>query len=1173
MGIYRQLSATITSTTKKHVKSFHDASARNSNYYNSQPTRNFSINTLNTLSDHPLTIKGRIGSLSLTFLIDTGSTITLINSKVFNQLSPRLTQFCQQPSTTLSLRLANQAPLRIQWVLQLPFSFNNTTRWHTTYVAPDLWRQCILGYDFIRKHKICIDGAQQKIYFAHRQKFYQHKQTIPDRASNTDNRIQRYLQDDSMNSTIIHDISHTKEETKIIDSILSNDQQNQLNTLIRSFPNVFTNKPGRTTKLQHHIEVEAGNKPRNSAPYRYAPARRQIIDEQIDEMLNEGVIVPSKSPWASPVVLVQKKDGTTRFCIDYRKLNEITIRDAYPIPRIDDTLDDLQHAQFLSTLDLRSGYWQVAMDEKSKSLTAFITHRGLFECTVMPFGLTNAPATFQRLMDIVLAGLKWKCCLVYLDDIIVYSTTFEQHLQDLRNVFIALAEANLTLKATKCNFCRREMKYLGHIITSDGIKPDPALIETVVKFEIPQKIKDVQAFLGLTGYYRRFVQNYAKIAEPLHKLLRFTQKTTPKNSLDWNMDCTTAFNKLKQCLTSPPIMQSPNFAYPFILELDACEYGIGCVLTQEIDKKKHVIAYASRTLSTPERKYSAVEREALAIVWATNHFRQYIEGGPVIVRSDCKALEWLKKARDPTSRLARWAMKISPYHIIIQHRPGTSNANGDFMSRYPIESNEPNSVELNSIEAGLNILEGTNLLDNIYNEQRTDPRLEKIIQSLISNPTVPFNIKHTSYVLINNLLYKVRHYNTYTNQRLLGNKHLLVIPKTLQNMILQWAHNHPTAGHAGRLKTMHRLSSKVFWPKMRKDVFKYVQSCIPCQQFKYSNSQTAAPMQLHTVSHPWHTIGIDIMGPFPPTFRQKRFLLVIVDYFTRWVELFALRETTATHISNIIIDEIICRYGIPLYILSDNGPQFVSNLFNGICTALGIARKFTANYHPQSNMTERVNRNLKTQIAIYAQNHPGSWDKDLQKLAFAIRTSINESTGDTPAFLNFGRDPIVPLDLMINTPKPTIPTNTPEQKFIIEYRQNLINSLRNTYNLVQEHSEIKKLLQKQQYDKHTVNRNFLVGDLVWVELPNPQIGNTTISHKLRPKYQGPCRLIEQVSPSTFIVLRIKDNVNIGTTNVDRMKLYYEPQDDTPIISNRSNNVSLATTRRYPLRKRNPTRFY
>ncbi|CAF2072879.1 unnamed protein product [Rotaria magnacalcarata] len=260
---------------------------------------------------------------------------------------------------------------------------------------------------------------------------------------------------------------------------------------------------------------------------------------------------------------------------------------------------------------------------------------------------------------------------------------------------------------------------------------------------------------------------------------------------------------------SQPIMHTPNFSYPFIFELDACEYGIGCILTQEYEKKKYVIAYASRTLSSAEQNYSAVEREALAIVWATKHFQQYLEGGPVIVRSDCKALEWLKNARDPTGRLARWSMKLSPYNIVIQPRPRTSNPNGDFMSRYPLQTYTTTAQELNSLESGINILEGTDLLDNIRSAKQKDARLLRIIQFLSSQLPVPFNAKHSPYIVINTLLYKIRHFNSYTDQRLLGSKYLVVIPETLQTTILRWAHDHPTAGHAGRLKTLYRLSSLV----------------------------------------------------------------------------------------------------------------------------------------------------------------------------------------------------------------------------------------------------------------------------------------------------------------------------------------------------------------------------
>jgi hypothetical protein len=318
--------------------------------------------------------------------------------------------------------------------------------------------------------------------------------------------------------TVNRDVKET--EIDLSNSNLTQQQQDQVKELINSFSGIFRKQNGRTTMLRHQIKIKPDSKPYNSPPYRYSPMKRQVIEQNLREMKEEGIIEPSKSPWASPVVLAPKKDGSMRFCVDYRKLNSITIRDAYPIPRIDDTLDALQEANYVSTLDLRSGYWQVEMDKESKEKTAFITHKGLYEFNVMPYGLTNAPATFQRLMDIVLAGLKWQSCLVYIDDVIIYSPTFEQHLIDLRNVFQAISDANLTLKASKCCFCRKEMKYLGHIVTQEGIKPDPTLVKAVSEFPQPKTIKDVQSFLGLSGYYRRFIKDYSKMAEPLFKQLR-----------------------------------------------------------------------------------------------------------------------------------------------------------------------------------------------------------------------------------------------------------------------------------------------------------------------------------------------------------------------------------------------------------------------------------------------------------------------------------------------------------------------------------------------------------------------------------------------------------------------------------------------------------------------------
>ncbi|CAM4847538.1 unnamed protein product, partial [Rotaria magnacalcarata] len=528
-----------------------------------------------------------------------------------------------------------------------------------------------------------------------------------------------------------------------------------------------------------------------------------------------------------------------------------------------------------------------------------------------------------------------------------------------------------------------------------------------------------------------------------------------------------------------------------------------------------------------------------------------------------------KNAEDISGRLARWTMKLSAFQIeSIQYRPGTENTNADSLLRNPItnytteaagqsetEDNEyieknvftkchaNNSLttyELSTIHTIINLWENTNILEDIKKEQQIDSNLHPIIQNLKTITSPAINDKRQPFVLVNDILYKIKNSNRHYNQRILGNKHLLVFPKAMQYKLLQWAHDHPTAGHAGQQKTLFRLSTRVYWASMRKDIYYYVAACQECQRFKYNNRPMATPMQLHEVLEPWHTIGIDIMGQFPTTSRQKKSLIVIVDYFTRWVEVFPMRTTTSTNIAQILINEVFSRYGLPKYILSDNGPQFMSNIFEDFCNSFGIEQKFTDNYHPQSNMTERVNRTLKPIIAIFAQRSPRSWDKEIQKLAYAIRTSANETTGDTPAFLIFARNPRTPLDLIVGDPIEGLPTTTFEQTQVQNYKTSLINNLRTAFNMVHEHSEIEKWNQKEKYDRHTSHRKFEVGDLVWVATTIAKLGDNTIRGKLQPRYQGPCRITKELTPSTFIVQRLGDNVNLGATNVERLKIYFKP---------------------------------
>ena len=478
---------------------------------------------------------------------------------------------------------------------------------------------------------------------------------------------------------------------------LNSCEAEKLKGLLRKSTDVFAlddNELGCTDVVCHTIDT-GDNPPVKQPPYRAPMIYREKIAEMVTEMQERGIVQPSTSPWASPVVLVPKKDGSLRFCVDFRKLNSMTKKDVYPLPRVDDILDTLGNAKYFTTLDLASGYWQVPLDNEAISKTAFTTHQGLFEFVRMPFGLCNAPATFQRAMQTVLAGIEWHDCFVYIDDILVASRTFEEHIQHLEQVFDRLRKANLRLKPRKCRFLCKEVSYLGHVISVEGVRPDPEKTEKVRCFPVPCDVTSVRQFLGLASYYRRFVQNFARIASPLRALLR-------KDSIfHWSPECSGAFNQLKDALISSPVLAFPKFGpgCEFILETDASYVGLGAILSQQQDDGTiHPIAYASRSLDQHEKNYGVTELETLGLVWAVRYFRPYLLGHCTTVYTDHSACLSLLNHPRPSGKLARWAMTIQEMDLIIKHRSGKSNTNADALSRNPVHLN-PIDIDVSSCKA------------------------------------------------------------------------------------------------------------------------------------------------------------------------------------------------------------------------------------------------------------------------------------------------------------------------------------------------------------------------------------------------------------------------------------------------------------------------------------------
>ena len=494
---------------------------------------------------------------------------------------------------------------------------------------------------------------------------------------------------------------------------LTVDQQEMVTRLLVQFADVFAatkTELGRTHLVEHEIDV-GSTRPIKQRTRRVPLHRQEAEGRLVNEMLEQGVIRPSNSPWASPVVLVEKKDGSVRYCIDYRQLNLATVKDSHPLPRIDESLDALSGSHWFSTLDLQSGYWQVGVKEEDKTKTAFTSRSGLFEFNVLPFGLCNAPATFQRLMERVLRGLQWKEALLYLDDIIVHGDTFEAALTNLCQVMERLRKADLKLKPKKCDLFQRQVSFLGHIVSGKGILADPAKIDKIKAWPQPTDLRELRGFLGLASYYRKFIKDFALVAEPLHALLR------KDATFAWTEECQTAFEELRTLLCSAPILSYPRRDGLFILDTDASNFGIGAVLSQVQDGEERVLAYASRALSKPERNYCVTRRELLAIVHFTGYFRHYLYGTHFKVHTDHGSLRWLYNFKEPEGQVARWIERLNTFDFEIEHRPGRKHENADALSRHPcVQCGRPeeysaqptlsvNTLEPNELHTGIEIVE------------------------------------------------------------------------------------------------------------------------------------------------------------------------------------------------------------------------------------------------------------------------------------------------------------------------------------------------------------------------------------------------------------------------------------------------------------------------------------
>lgn len=881
---------------------------------------------------------------------------------------------------------------------------------------------------------------------------------------------------------------------------LTQDQLWCVKQLIWQYRDRFNQVLGNTALAEHRIDLTSDVTPKAHG-YRIPEAHLKVVQAEIDKMLNLDIISPSQSPMSAPIVLVKKKDGTLRFCVDYRKLNAVTQKDVYPLPRIDDILSKLSGNVYFSTFDADSGFWQISIRATDRHKTAFTSPFGLFEFNRMPFGLCNAPATFQRLMDVVLAGLLWKNCLVYVDDIIVFGRTFDEHLENLSLVLDALRAANITLKASKCKLLCEEIQFLGHVVSATGVATDPEKVNKISSMPAPRNTHEIKVFTGLTGYYRKFIKDYASIAEPLNKLLR------KEGEWHWADEQQSAFDELKKRLTEAPILAFPDFKLPFTLFTDASNHGIGSVLSQFQNGKEVVICYYSRTLNTAERNYSTTERECLAIVDSVKNFRYYLIGRRFEVVVDHHSLRWLKTVSDNSQRLARWSLQLQEFDYDVTYRPGKQHSNSDALSRLTVGE----------------VINMVSTMTDFRDEQMKDPMLRCYIEYLTMKSLPADELLRQDVIkacrdmaVIDGLLFRIWYPQGRRNSE---PRSQLVVPLTLYAKVIEEHHDSSIAGHLGFFKTYERIRERYFWDHMLQDIATWVSTCEQCIRRK--RTKTIGLLKPMHSSIPFETIGMDILGPFSPTKNGNRYIIVIVDYFTKWVEAFALPDQSTLEIAKKLVEEVVCRHGAPRRILTDQGSNFSSALAQDIYQVLNSKKVRTTAYHPQTDgLTEKFNHTLATMLTHYVNEYEDDWDEYINYVLFAYRTAAHHSTKYSPFFLLYGRQARMPSDLdQFNRPDEST-------EDLDEYARDLLRKLNMSFGEVRDNSLLAKQRQKQQYDKPRIKESIKVGDKVYLDL--------IVGSKLSYKNEGPFK-VTHVKGLVCDLQHLENKSDVRRVNVSQLR--------------------------------------
>ena len=1015
-------------------------------------------------------------------LVDTGASVSILRPDIVKNL-----KLIVEPSLFTHLTTAGKDKLRVQGECFPNLKVGNTRTRHRFLIA-DVRDKGIIGLDTLQRLKATLDLSNEELH-------------LPGRDIPLHRRFQCVSRSLQINLLPKED-DWAPELLKSSNLVPGSTDYIAACKVFNQFRSVFAAKGtilGKTHVVEHSINT-GDAQPIKQPPRRLPLASRDHVNKLVQEMLDEGVIEPSKSPWASPVVLVPKKDGTTRFCIDYRKLNKVTKKDSYALPTVQALLDALEGSSWFCTLDLKSGYWQIKMKEEDKEKTAFAVDRqGLWQFKVMPFGLSNAPATFQRLMEAVIPA---DLALVYLDDVIIHGPDIQTVLSKLSQVLERFKKANLQVNAKKCSFFTQKVQYLGHIISADGIQTDPKKTDAVKNWPVPKSKRDLRSFLGFCSYYRRFVPDFAKTARPLHAL------TEDRAVFHWDKFCDDSFQKLKALMMSAPILAFPDLQKPFVLDCDASGHAVGAVLSQVNEGVEKVVAYYSQALTQQERNYCATRRELLAAVKSIQHFHYYLYGQQFTLRTDHSALKWLSSFQRPEGQMARWLESLQMYSFNIVHRPGKSHGNADGLSRQICYNNCSYCTRVGK-KGFINALRLSTIDENC---QLEDASIQRVIEWRKANVHPDSTDVTADDPQVHRLLLRWDSLEVQDGKlfhRWVSGKgtHLqLVIPTFMISQVLERCHDQPTGGHFGFWKTLAKARQSYFWPGMSGDVKAWCHSCQSCQQIKTHRSPPA-PLQQCPVGAPFDRMGVDILGRLPETKSGNKYVLVATDYFTKWPEAIAIPNQEAETVAKALVKHVFSRTGVPHEIHTDQGRNFEADLMREIAQLMGSKRTRATPLHPQScGQVERLNHTLTKYLAAYIGQQQDDWDEKIPLFLLAYRSAPHKTTGFSPAQLVYGRDLHLPEDLYRPSATPQVLT-TP-------YAFQLRADMEKMRVFARDTMKINMRRQKDWFDRRSKQRIFNMGDWVWVHDPKRLRGRCP---KLEPQWTGPWVVTKKINDVTMEV--------------------------------------------------------